>query len=852
MKVQKIITTLLAMAITATSVQIPVKASTKAAVTMIPEQTIEAGNQTDNSYGFLDDPSDAVSQADIDYAASLTSSIAKLADVDTKAIKQNPNANDGRFVIALDPGHGGTASGAVAGGIKEKDINLTIAKYVKQYLEEYRDVEIYMTRTKDVDVSLTDRVKNAVDNGADVFISLHNNSATNTDAKGAVVFYPNESYNPALNIEGKGLAQSIQNELVALGLNDRGIQVRDSESGNRYADGKLADYYSVIYNSKNNGITGIIVEHAFLSNTSDRTKYLSSTAKLKKLALADAQGIANYYNLVYNKISKPDIILSTPSNKGIKIRTTEQEGAEGYRIYRSATETGGYEFLVDTSSPEYVDTDIKQDTTYYYKIKAFTTNANKRVYSTASKAAGAYTIGGTTITGIKQTSKGNFVISWKPFEGSDGFAIYRQEEDGAFERYDTVTDPNATSYVDKNLTDGMTYTYRVRTIHNTNGIGGFGKNSQNVTATKVPSPEITKLTVRDDGYIRIAWEQPVGTSKMLLQRATGADGKFTTIAEFTADSKAAYLDKSVLVGPTYYYRTIAYNQQGLVSGSTGYTPVQSVTNVQEMTLTNVKLLSSGKGIKMRWTTVAKANGYIIYRSTSQKGGYTRIAKVTGETTETYTDATSAEVGQEYFYKVKAYITNEAGNFYSNVTDPKSAVAGTAIMGKPSATVEQMENFFKTRGGQYPTNVYSAFGAATLRAFCQIVYDEAVAEGVRPEVVFAQICKETGFLRFGGDVSPEQCNFAGIGATGGVPGNSFPSVAVGVRAQVQHLKAYASDEDLNQECVDPRFKYVKRKTAVYVEWLGIKENPTGAGWATGVNYGYSLRDDYLKPLLATNN
>lgn len=850
MKVQKIITTLLAMAITATSVQMPVKAAATAAVTMIPEQTIEAGNQTDNSYGFLDDPGDAVSQEDIDYAASLNASTAKLAAVDAKAIKQNPNANDGRFVIALDPGHGGAASGAVADGIKEKDINLTIAKYLKQYLEEYRDVEIYMTRTKDVDVSLTDRVKNAVANGADVFISLHNNSATNTDAKGAVVFYPNESYNPALNIEGKALAQSIQNELVALGLNDRGVQVRNSESGNRYADGKLADYYSVIYNSKNNGITGIIVEHAFLSNASDRTKYLSSNAKLKKLAQADAEGIASYYNLVYNKISKPDIELSTPSNRGIRIRTTEQEGAEGYRIYRSTEENSGYEMLVDTTSPEYVDKKIQEGVTYYYKIKAYTTKSDKRVYSTSSKAAGAYTIGGTTITGIRQTSKGNFVISWEPFTGSDGFAIYRKEEDGEFKRYDTVTDPEATSYVDKKATDGVTYTYQVLTIHYTGQAVGFGKRSQEVTATKVPSPVITKLTVRDDGYIRIAWKQPVGTSKMVLQRATGADGKFTTIAEFGAEHKAAYLDKSVLVGPTYYYRTVAYNQNGLVSGSTGYTPVQSVCNMQQMTLSHAVLLNSGKGIKMRWTTVAGADGYIVYRSTRQTGGYTRIAKVKGQANDTYTDNTSATVGQEYFYKVKAYVTNKEGTFYSNITQAKSAIAGTAIMGAPNTTVQQMENFFKTRGGQYPSNVYSAFGAATLRSFCQIVYDEAVAEGVRPEVVFAQICKETGFLRFGGDVSPEQCNFAGIGATGGVPGNSFPSVAVGVRAQVQHLKAYASDKDLNQECVDPRFQYVKRKAAVYVEWLGIKENPTGAGWATGVNYGYSLRDDYLKPLLAS--
>ena len=172
------------------------------------------------------------------------------------------------------------------------------------------------------------------------------------------------------------------------------------------------------------------------------------------------------------------------------------------------------------------------------------------------------------------------------------------------------------------------------------------------------------------------------------------------------------------------------------------------------------------------------------------------------------------------------------------------------MGKSNTTVKKMAAFFRARGGVYPEDIYSEYGAPTLEDFCQIVYDEAEAEGVKAEVVFGQVCKETGFLRFGGDVEPEQCNFAGIGATGGgAQGAFFPDVETGIRAQVQHLKAYASDEPLNQECVDPRFNYVKRGAAIYVEWLGVHENPTGAGWATGVNYGYSLRDDYIKPLLS---
>ena len=68
---------------------------------------------------------------------------------------------------------------------------------------------------------------------------------------------------------------------------------------------------------------------------------------------------------------------------------------------------------------------------------------------------------------------------------------------------------------------------------------------------------------------------------------------------------------------------------------------------------------------------------------------------------------------------------------------------------------------------------------------------------------------------------------------------FPDIRTGLRAQVQHLKAYASSEELNEECVDERFDLVTREAAPYVEWLGIQENPNGTGWAAGANYGEKL-------------
>lgn len=163
-----------------------------------------------------------------------------------------------------------------------------------------------------------------------------------------------------------------------------------------------------------------------------------------------------------------------------------------------------------------------------------------------------------------------------------------------------------------------------------------------------------------------------------------------------------------------------------------------------------------------------------------------------------------------------------------------------IMGKSPVTTEQLVNYFLSGNVPYPADALAKGGADSIETFCRIYYEEATAEGVRPEVAFVQTMKETGWLQYGGDASVEQFNFAGLGTTGGgVPGNSYPDVRTGVRAQIQHLKAYATADELVQECVDDRYEYVKKGSAPYVEWLGQNENPEGAGWATAENYGYSI-------------
>lgn len=203
--------------------------------------------------------------------------------------------------VVLDPGHGGKDGGAQAsyGGktYLEKTLNLKIAQYCKEELSKYKRVNVYMTRNDDHYVALEDRVNYAKSVGASVFVSIHNNSTTSSSVHGATVYYPNSSLNANIGAQGGALANEVLKQLVALGLANDGTRIRNSESGDTYTDGSICDYYSVIRNSKKAGFPGIIIEHAYISNQSDATNYLGSETALKKLGIADAQGIVNYFGL---------------------------------------------------------------------------------------------------------------------------------------------------------------------------------------------------------------------------------------------------------------------------------------------------------------------------------------------------------------------------------------------------------------------------------------------------------------------------------------------------------------------------------------------------------------------------
>lgn len=283
-------------------------------------------------------------------------------------------------------------------------------------------------------------------------------------------------------------------------------------------------------------------------------------------------------------------------------------------------------------------------------------------------------------------------------------------------------------------------------------------------------------------------------------------------------------------------------QKWLVShDSKGYVSFKNVNSGMYLTATgssngaNVNQQSPSNGYNQKW---------IIAFDSSQN-----IKLVSGLNSKLVIDVSGGKI--QNGSNIQLYTSNNsaAQKWVFEYISKDVQVSLTKIMGTSQTSVAQMVRYYKANASGYDTfkakyegkydGSLAKGGARTIEQFAQIFYEEANAEGVKAEVAFTQCMKETGFLKYGGDVLPNQYNFAGIGATGGVHGAKFKNVRTGIRAQIQHLKAYASTSPLKNACVDPRFNLVTRNTAPYVEWLGIQENPNGHGWASAKNYGYDI-------------
>ena len=782
-------------------------------------------------------------------------------DDDTYDDDENVYKAGSGLVVVIDAGHGGNDGGAEStfNGVtySEKYMNLKIAQACRDELQKYYGVTVYMTRDDDTYPPFYNNSENKNEGrldlakrvGADVFVSIHNNSSESGAANGATVFYPNSNYNASIGSTGEGLAQSILNNLTQFGLKNNGVQIRNSESGDTYADGSLCDYYSVIRGSKKHGFPGLIVEHAFLSNQSDAEKYLNSDAKLTALGVADAKGIAAYY--------------------GLSVGTGQlerQENGDWYMMHNGQIDTNynslayyqGYWYVVSNGVLNRNFTGLYKYQGNWYYVKNGTVDFHYT--GLAKNSAGWFYVDDGKINwnynGLAKGNAGWFYVRSGKVDFSKNGLVYNAGN--WFYIQNGYLNWNTTTLVKYN---GRWYGVRNGYVDwNYSGILRLG-GSYYYVSNGILNWNYTGLAKNKTGWFYVK-NGKVDFSKTGLVYNAGnwfyvqngfLNWKTCTLAQNGGvwyGVHNGYVDWSysgiIRLGGSYYYVSngiLNWKYTGLAKNDTGWFYVKN--GKVDFSKTGLVYNAGNwfwitKGF-LNWNSngvVPYANDWFCIRNGRIDWSYTGLA--VGITGTWYIKNGIVD----FSYNGPAVLNGDEYIVYGG----HASVKGTSIMGTSSTSVEQMVKYYNAHAA-YPA-FYAGTDAPTIEAFCQIYMEECAAEGVKAEVAFCQAMNETGFLKFGGQVSITQYNFAGMGATDdGAAGASFPNVRTGVRAQVQHLKGYASTDALNNACVDPRFAYLSksRGCAPIVEWLGINENPAKKGWATSVNYGYNLRNLYMNKL-----
>lgn len=790
---------------------------------------------------------------------------------------------NGNVVVVLDPGHDGTHGGSSANGFVEAQLNLKIAQYCKAELEEYRGVTVYMTRDSsscpsgggDNGLCIQRRADIARNMGANLFVSLHNNYSDSPSASGAEVWYPNQNYNPWTSQVGGSAASKILEQLTSLGLHNRGTQIRNAQI-DKYPDGSAADWYGVIRHCKEYGIPGIIVEHAFMSNSSDAANFLSNDEGLKKLGVADATGIAQYFGLKKEKPEEysavfdaayyadryPDLKTAFGNDDSALLQHFIQYGmAEGRQ--------GSSQFDVYSYKNLYPDLRAA----FGNNLKSYYMHYISSGKSEGRKATGVNTLQKpiTTYNGIDYSAVYDYNYYLK--KHSDLAKIYTNDDIGllahfvncgmsegrqAKDSFDVFSYRN--QYQDLRVAFGNNLkSYYMHYISNGKAEGRKATGVKSIQNPITTYNGVDYSAVYDYNFYikkysdlaRIYTNDEVGLLAHFVNcgMAEGRQAK----ADFDVFSyRNQYQDLRLAFGKdlkSYYFhymnsgkkeRRTAAGVKVLQNPVTIYngTDYSAVYDYNYYNSKYSDLKSAFKGDDIDLLAHFVNNGMKEGRQASKKFNV-QIYK------NNYMD-----LQQAFGNDLKPYYMHYIQNGKAEGRNAESQIYHSVIT-KSTTTVNQMVNYYNAKAS-YPA-YYGNANVPDIRSFCQVYYDEATAEGVDPALAVTQAMKETGFLKFTGQVKIDQFNFAGMGVTdASTNGDSYQNVREGIRAHVQHLKAYAvKNPTFANPVVDKRysswFAANRSGTAPYIEWLGISENPSGFGWATEKGYGYSILNDYMNQL-----
>ena len=368
-------------------------------------------------------------------------------------------------------------------------------------------------------------------------------------------------------------------------------------------------------------------------------------------------GIKYYYTVaVYSGSRTEDkcpevgvMYLATPSGLSVSntiasltLKWNAVKGATGYEIYRAGTD-GKYSKITTVTSTSYVDTSVKNNTQYSYRIKAYNT-ACTSAFSTAASLKKTQI----SVSNLKADANGSKVqLSWTGVvTGAEGYVIYRRTEGGS---YAEIGRTSGNTYSDT-ISAGIKYYYAVAVY---SGSRTEGKCPE-VGVMYLAEPAVTGASNITSG-VQVKWSKVTGATGYIVYHK-GAGKGWARIADIKDGSTVNYTDTTAASGTTYTYTVRAYNKDTM----SDWNSTKSLMRISDTTLTGASNITSG--VQVKWSKVTGATGYIVYRKGAGKG-WGRIADIKSGSTVSYTDTTAAS-GTTYTYTVRAYNGSTMGDWHS--------------------------------------------------------------------------------------------------------------------------------------------------------------------------------------------
>ncbi len=386
-----------------------------------------------------------------------------------------------------------------------------------------------------------------------------------------------------------------------------------------------------------------------------------------------------------------------PSVKGMQIvwSATEDEDEDTYLIYRSRSEKSGYKQIgkvqrrAGTKVHSFEDKEVSVGKRYYYKIRCEkAVPGKKNAKSDYSEVESAVAAPPAPVVTLKSETSTSIKLSWKAVKGtsSGGYVVYRStSENGKYASIKKINKRTTTSFIDKGLTIGETYFYKVRAYCMVNSKEVYGPYSDVRSQKVVPAtPEIEVKPV-DYTTISISWKKVEGCDGYQIYKSAAADGTFKKAGTVSA-SKTSYEDKKVTIGVASYYKVRAYCSKNGKKVYGSYSAVKGAVPVLTKPTDLKAEMTGDTQVKLTWKAVPGAETYTILRGTSLNGTFRIASEICN--TNTFTD-NNAVAGNTYYYKLYA-VRGEARSEMSDAvaaTPSALTVSVTDVLVKTGSSVK---------------------------------------------------------------------------------------------------------------------------------------------------------------------